>query len=267
MNVVEPTEFVRKFSPWSISKVNVAKQCPHRFYLQYVVKRKTGLPATSEALVGRAVHTMLENITKGYQLEAATRLAIQYHRLTTPEIETVEGFVPAVTKFLRRIEKYRELRNLGNLQSEKKWAISFDGKPLGYWAKTGVFLRGAVDLSAVFNTKPYALLIDHKTGKWKALDEYRWQFAAYKLLLKAHYPHIQKVQVGVNHLFTETIDMHKELDDVRDVSAMLSAFIEYVNQQTRTTYNHKVTRRGPLCDWCDFKIICPAHAEQNGQGK
>lgn len=263
MLYVKPSEFVRQFAPWSISKLNVANQCPHRFYLQYSVKRKMGLPTTSEALVGRAVHTMLENIIKGHTLENSKLLAIDVHQLTTTEIETVDGFLPATTRFLAKVHTYQKKFNLGKLQPEQKWAIKLDGSSCGYWNNDG-FLRGSIDLNALFQHKPYALLIDHKTGKWKALEEYAGQLAAYKLLFKAHHPEVQKIQIGINHLFTETIDMKKGLDDVRDVSTMLSTFIGYANNRTRTAYNHQVTRKGPLCGWCDYKTICPAHAEHNG---
>ncbi len=261
---VEPSDFVRQYAPWAITKINVAAQCPHKFHLQYDVKKKMGLPTSSAALIGRAVHTLLEQIVRGHRLDVARKMAVEGHKLTTNEIEAVDGFIPAATQFLSRINAYRQRLNMGPLQPEKKWAIGFDGKPRGYWSKN-VFLRGAVDVHAIFQDKPFALVLDHKTGKWKELKEYRWQFAAYKLLLKAHKPEVQKVQTGINHLFTETVDMSKGLDDVRDISAMLDDFMRYVNEQTRTAYNHNITRRGPLCDWCDYKTICPAHAEHNGQ--
>jgi CRISPR/Cas system-associated exonuclease Cas4 (RecB family) len=258
-----PSDFVRKFAPWSVSKINVAAQCPYRFYLQYTEKKKMGLPTTSAALVGRAIHTLMENNTKGFKPEVAKRLAIEMHNLTTNEIETVEGFLPAIAKFNSRMAAYQTRMSLGKLQPEQLWAIDFAGKPAKYWGKN-VFLRGAVDLHATFLKRPYAFVLDHKTGKWKELNEYKWQFAAYKLLLRTHKPEVIKIQIGVNHLFTETIDMKQGLDDVRDVATMFSAFMKYVNEQTRAAYNHNITRRGPLCDWCDYKTICPAHAEHDG---
>ena len=260
----QPTDFVRQYAPWSISKLDVAALCPHKFYLQYHEKRKMGIPASSAALVGRAVHTLLEDITRGYKLEIARKLAVEMHELTTTEIESVDGFIPAALKFMSRIQAYRKRHDLGPLQAEQKWAIGFDGKPLGYW-HNDVFLRGSVDLNATFNKKPYALVIDHKTGKQKELDAYAGQFAAYKLLLKAHKPKVQKVQTGINHLFSETVDMSKGLSDVRDITALLDDFIRYANTQTKTAYNHHVTRRSPLCDWCDYKAVCTAHVGHNGQ--
>ena len=267
MPVTKPTAFVLEHAPWSISKIGVAAQCPHRFYQQYIVKRKMGLPVGSEALIGRAVHSILEDIFKGHKLANAKRMAVSQHKLTTKEIEGVDLFEPAIRKFWQVFHTYKKQHRVQQVTTEKQWAVDFEGKKIGYWAKKGVFIRGAIDLSGRFSDRPYALLLDHKTGKWKELSAYEWQFATYKLLLKAHQPDIQKVQTGINHLFAETVDMSKGLDDVRDISVLLDRLIRYANEQTRATYNHNITRKGPLCGWCDYKSICPAHTERHGKAK
>lgn len=259
----KPTEFVKQYAPWSISKINVAAQCPQRFYFQYVAKTPTEVPTSSAMLVGRAVHTLLENLTKGHNFTVSFRLAVEGHNLTTNEIETVRGFVPAIRRFMSRMSSYRTVRSLGNLQVEEQLAIGFDGAPLGYWDKR-VFVRGALDLSALFLTKPYAFILDHKTGKWKELKEYAAPFATYCLLYKAHHLSVKKIQTGINHLFTETIDLTKKLTNVEDIGKLLDSYIEYVNSATRAAYNLRVTRKGPLCGWCDYRTCCPAHAEQYG---
>ena len=264
---VTPSDFVVEHAPWSISKLNTAAQCPHLFYLKYVNKPEmVGVPASVDAMIGTAVHKMVEYALHGHAISKAYKAAITGVDLTTSELERVRAFIPALTVFIKRLALYRVQFKVAPPILEKKWNVGFDGTPLGYWDKTG-FLRGAVDLYALFLEKPYALLLDHKSGKTKPLEFYEWQFKAYTLLLKAHNPQVQKVQTGINHLFTESIDMSAKLTDVRDVTGMVEAFIVYANTQTRTTYNHLQARKSPLCGWCDFKTICPAHTEQHGSTK
>lgn len=256
-----PSDFVVKHAPWSISKLNTAAQCPHLFHLKYVDKPEmAGAPASVEAMIGTAVHKMVEFALKGHTIPKAYIAATTGASLTTAELERVRAFIPALTIFIKRLALYRQKFKVAPPVLEKKWNVGFDGTPLGFWDNKG-FLRGAVDLHALFQDKPYALLLDHKSGKAKPLDFYEWQFKAYNLLLKVHNPQIQKVQTGINHLFTESIDMTAELTDVRDVAGMIDALIVYANKQTRTTYNHLQTRKSPLCGWCGFKTICPAHTE------
>jgi putative RecB family exonuclease len=262
-----PSDFVKKYAPWSISKLNAAAQCPHLFHLKYVDKPEmVATPMSVDAMIGTAVHRMVEFALQGHAVAKAYKAAIVGTQLVTAELERVRAFMPAITVFIRRLTLYRQHHNVQTPILEKKWSVSFDGAPLGFWDRSG-FLRGAVDLHALFAAKPYALLLDHKSGKAKPLDSYTWQFKAYSLLLKAHNPQIEKVQTGINHLFTESIDMSAGLTDVRDVGGMVNAFVVYANEQTRLTYNHLQTRKGPLCGWCDFKPICPAHTEQHNGSK
>jgi len=260
---VTPTEFVIEHAPWSISKLNLAAQCPHAFHQKYVVGRKMGFPLSSDALVGNAVHTLLEFLMKGHPLKAAHRAAVNKYGLTTMEIERVVAFHPAITSFQKRMAAYFNRCRAEKPVLEQQYAIDFEGNSVGYWSKKG-FLRGAIDLSVQFQGKPYALILDHKSGKAKPLEQYEWQFASYKLLFRAHHPDVQKVQLCINHLFTESVDMVKGMHDVRDVSAMLDTFMDYANRQTRSSYNHRVTRKSPLCGWCDYQSICPAHGNYDG---
>jgi hypothetical protein len=262
----QPSEFVNKHAPWSISKLGVAAQCPHLFHLKYVEKRKMkGLPVAVDAMIGTVVHRMAEFALKGHNIQKAYHAATCASGLTIQELERVRAFIPALTVFIRRFMLYRQKCSIAKPVLEKKWGVSFDGKPLDFWDNSG-FFRGAIDLYAFFEKRPYALLLDHKSGKAKPLTAYEWQFAGYSLLLKAHNPQIEKVQTGINHLFTESIDMSQGLTDVRDVGRLMNALIDYANKQTRTAYNHLQTRPGPLCGWCDYTTICPtqAHTGQNG---
>ena len=264
---VTPSNFVMKHAPWSISKLNTAAQCPRLFHLKYVDKPEmTGAPASVEAMIGTAVHKMVEFALKGHAISKAYRAATVSASLTVSELERVRAFIPALTIFIKRLAMYRQQFGINKPVLEKKWGVNFDGTPCDFWDNKG-FIRGAVDLHAIFQNKPYALLLDHKSGKAKPLEFYEWQFKAYSLLLKVHNQTIQKVQTGINHLFTESIDMSAGLTDVRDIASMLNAFVAYANKQTRTTYNYRQTRKSPLCGWCDYKSICPAHTEQRNGSK
>lgn len=259
----KPTEIVKKYAPWSVSKANISKQCPHRFYLQYVKKVKVDVPPTQEALVGIAAHSALEYaIGSNGKLSVARcfKLAITEHSLTTREIEIVRGFQPAVENFMQKLKIYRHRHNADLPIIEQKLAVDFEGNPIKFWDNSGL-IRGVVDMSLRFKGRPHALIIDHKTGKERELAYFEKQFDTYALLMRAAIPELEAIKLGINFIKADRIDFKKGMLDVRDVQALLNKVLSFLNETTREADNHKLVRPGPLCNWCDYKSVCPAHAD------
>jgi len=261
---VKPTSIVKEFAPWSISKADVAQQCPHRFHLQYVKKKKMDLPPGKEALIGKAVHSVLEYALKPYGRTAVDQCylqAIKEHQLTTTEAEEAREFQPAVANFMRRFESYRKLHDISFPSIEQRLAVDFDGNPINFWNDEKGLLRGVIDLSAFFKNYPWALILDHKTGKEHDLKYFDKQFNAYALFLKATKPDLQHVKLGINFVRTDHVAFKKGMLDVRDVQPLFEQVLTFLNKATIDTHKHELVRPGPLCGWCDYRSICPAHAD------
>lgn len=267
---VKPTTFVNEYAPWSISKADCAKQCPHRFYLQYVLKKRTGLPTSTEALVGTAVHSALEYIFTGRPLNKCFKLAAETHNLTTEEIEQALNFVPAARNFLRKYESYSARHRMGNPVIESRLAIDIDGNPVRYFDNKRGFLRGVIDMYALFKKTPYALILDHKTGREYEIEHFMNQFKVYMLLLKSERPALEKIQLGINFLKTDKVEMVKGMLDIRDIQPVYDDVVTHLNISTKNTHKFKTPRQGPLCGWCDYKHSgdCLAYSDSiNGKNK
>ena len=261
MPSIKPTTFVKEYAPWSVSKAGAALNCPHQFYLRYVKKVKVDVPRGIESLVGSAVHSVVEWALQGeLPVEMYFKMSADEHNLTTEEFDLALDFAPAVKAFLQKYRGYSQRHRLSAPQLEKKLAIDFDGNPTKFFDNGG-FLRGVVDMYALKQGEPTAVVLDHKTGKEKALSYFKAQFDAYTVLLKlAGEPHLEKLQLGINFLKTGKVEMEPKVRDLRDIQPWLDDVTLYLNEATTDTHNFDTCKRGPLCNWCDYKKagICPA---------
>lgn len=258
--MLKPTEFVKKHAPWSNSKADTAKQCPHKFYLQYIVKppKKT---SNADALVGLTVHKALEYVLAGqWTMDKCFELAINENKLTTNEIDRVMGFKPAANKFISKLNSYRKNHNASPPVLEQQLNIDWEGKSLKYFDNTG-FLRGVIDLSMLIQGKPHAIILDHKTGKLNDLSYYNSAFDMYALLFKSKNSAVEFLKLGINFLRDETVEFAKGMMDVRNMEPIMDRVIQHLNNCTKDTHNFKLVRTGPLCGWCDYQYMCPAFAE------
>lgn len=264
MSNVKPTEIVKEYAPWSISKAEVANQCPHRFYLQYIEKKRMNVPPTKEALIGTAVHSALEYALGGngkVTVSKAFKMAIAGHGLTTSEIEEARGLQPAVENFISKFRNYRIRHNTTRPVIEQKLAVDFEGNPVKFWDNDKGLIRGVIDVFVQFTGRPHALILDHKTGKDHDLKYYEKQFQAYALFLKATTPELTDIKLGVNFIRADRVEFQEGMLDVRDIQPTLEYILTFLNETTRDAHKHKLVRPGPLCGWCNYKRICPAHAD------
>jgi len=257
MLVTTPTDFVLKYAPWSISKLNIAEQCPQRFYLQYVNKIKQKYEPNEDALVGIATHKIMEYLASGRPVDFCFNTVIQEFKLTTNEIDRVQGFKTSATSFMRKFHKYMRINKCTLPVMEQRLAIDFKGNATPFFNPKG-FMRGVIDLYTVFNKNKSALIIDHKTGKEHELDTYDSAFNVYMLLLAAKIPTITNVAVGINFLLTESVKLKNKGKryDVTDKKKLTNNLVQLANKQTRYTYNFNQCNVSPLCGWCDVKNRC-----------
>lgn len=264
MSDVKPTSIVKDFAPWSISKADVAQQCPHRFHLQYVVKKKMNVPPGKEALIGKTLHSALEYALKSRGKTSVAQsfaLAVKEHKLTSAEEEEARELLPAVENFIRRFAYYRKKHSINFPVIEQRLSVDFDGNAVDFWDNKKGLIRGVIDLSAAFNDYPWALILDHKTGKEHDLQYFDKQFNAYALFLKALRPTLEQVKLGINFVKTDHVAFKKGMLDVRDIQPLFEQVLVFLNRTTCDAHKKDLVRPGPLCGWCDYRSICPAHAD------
>jgi hypothetical protein len=140
----EPSDFIKEYAPWSYSKIDTLKQCPWRFYQTYVVKEKRGRP-NSDALVGQAIHTILEYMISGRNWKVAYDGALEKYDLTTPEICRVDDVELNAKNFIKKLDEYKKKHQIGESWVERKLAVDIEGNAEKFFGPR-VFFRGVVDL-------------------------------------------------------------------------------------------------------------------------
>lgn len=252
---ISPSETVLKYAPWSLSKANTAKDCPRKFYYNYVVKEKK--VANADALVGQATHSALEFASEGRPVSRAIEFAMDKYTLTINEQERVLAFQPSIENFLKRFKDYCKQHGAHPPQYEKKLAVDINGKVVSnFFDNKRVFLRGVLDIAVLFKNKPYALVLDHKTGKDRGLTYYQQQFLIYRILMKAQHPDLKKIGSGINWVKADRTDIG-EFTAIPSIEGPMAAFIEFLNESTNELGDLSEYRQNRLCDWCDYKSLCP----------
>jgi hypothetical protein len=269
MAIVTPSEFVLRYAPWSTSKADVAKQCPYKFYLQYVKKTASGAIPNTFARVGKAVHTAMELILRGAPVAQGFKIGIETQALVSDEIDTVKDMIPAAKKFISQYKGYCQQHGaIIPPHIEQKLGVDVNGNSVEFFNNAKCFLRGVVDLAVQFRGKNDILIIDHKTGAEKDIEKFSNQFAAYRLLLKAKYPTLESAYVGLNYLAADKVVLLPTPFSLKDPVVLMNEVVQFLNDATTDSHDLNVTRQGPLCDWCEYKNRhCPAFGNGTGNGE
>ena len=220
-------------------------------------KVKTG-KSNPDALVGKAVHTILEFMLTGRNWETAHGAAADKHALASDELERVADFRVPVHEFMDKFTRYKERHDISNdIWIEKKLAVDIEGKPVKFF-DSRAFFRGIVDLAMFPRKQKHIIILDHKTGKHRALRYHHNQFNSYLILTKAAVPDLVQSSTGIHWAKSATVELNKTPYDVQDIQPYFEQLISWLNDCTQSTVNFGETKRGPLCPWCDYRGSCPA---------
>jgi len=258
---IEPSQFVLDHGPWSYSKAESASQCPLRFYYTYIEKRAKGRP-NADALVGQAVHKILEFMISGREWNLARDAALESYDLTTNELDRVADMRFSAENFIQKLTRYQERHNIQDTWIERKMGITLEGKPTKFFA-SDVFFRGVVDLALFPKDKGHVIVLDHKTGKRRNLKYYERQFDCYLLLVKATLGRINQGRVGIHWAKEDLIELSKQPRNLTEIQPYQEQLIEWLNASVQAaSENLETAKPGPLCPWCEHQSTCP----EFGQG-
>lgn len=214
-----------KAPPWSYSSLTSYETCPKRYYLTRVVK-KVVEPETEATKWGTEVHTALEN-----RMKDGTELP-----------DSMKKWEPLCVKIL----SYG-----GELFTERKYALTANFKPTGWFAKDA-WVRGIVDVGVLFDSK--AVLVDWKTGKPKPESDQLKLFAGFVMHSE---PEVHKVNTGFAWLAHNKLT--KENFSRDDLSGIWQGFIPRV-RRLEIAYEQDKWEAKPsgLCKaWCPVgKVNC-----------
>jgi RecB family exonuclease len=244
----------------SPSRAKDYKQCPLKFRFAVVDRRPT--KPTEATAKGTLVHAVLEEL---FQVPPAQRtleyasemVASAWQTLISNRPETMTVITGKVTENglledakvllagyfqLERPQNLKPFRCEGNVQAT---------------LTSGLRLRGIIDR---IDQAPNGALrvIDYKTGKAPSnrfIDEALFQMRFYALLLQE----TESLPARMQLLYLKsgqvlTLDPTKE-----DINAFENEInLLWENIKTDLNTDGFKPKTGPLCNWCDFKPICPA---------
>lgn len=250
-----------RFAVWSMSKANAAFDCPFRFQLKYVKKRKGHPPSSAAGRIGIAAHSAVERYLKGMDLKEAMRRSMIDQKLTTPETQDLLAFAHSIREFKGRIDRFSREENVTDMHIEKKFGLTRDMRPTKFFGKQ-VFFRGVWDLCLRAHEK-YVVIIDHKSGAVKtgdngepALDSYEDQLNLYAIAAVNVFPDVAGVQSALHYMQSGEIvwDDMRSADTIRET--LYPWFYNYINRAAKEALS-PAARRGWYCNFCEYTDLCP----------
>jgi CRISPR/Cas system-associated exonuclease Cas4 (RecB family) len=207
---------------WSYSRLNTYRQCPYRYKLTVIEKRKE--PESSALLRGQTIHKLAENYIKGISKSIA------------PELKTFTAEFKALKKF--------------DVDAETQWAFTREWKTTE-WFAYDVWNRMVIDAAALVKPKKKGSdiilrVIDFKTGK--VYGENEEQLGLYALGGMSRYPEVDAVETELWYL-----DQGEE-KKIMFSREKVPELVEYWDKETKALFKDKTfaPRPGDHCRWCPF---------------
>jgi RecB family exonuclease len=255
---------VLKHGPWSISKTNLLDLCGAQYAYKYVDKLKEGKKSSSSR-VGVVAHALLESELKapGQELAGLLEIARDKEGLSSEEHRQVMTRIPAISDFAARIRRFKKANGVTQEFIEHQLAIKADFTKTSFFDKTGL-LRGVLDHGMITDAN-VMIVLDHKSGKKKKMEEHSTQFYAYMLMVMANFP-VAAVQCGINYIGTDQVEWYPRANGdsgvwTRAEVSELRIWLEhYLNKSVRKLAmideNAAEPETGWQCDYCGYVDAC-----------
>jgi RecB family exonuclease len=262
------SDLALKYAPWSLSKAQLATNCSFRFNLQYVHKTKATEPVRSAAgRIGNAAHEALEQYLKvpdhdPAKLKRALHKAAVDNELTTPEIDDLLALAHNMVRFRQRLERIKAKLNVTEQLVEKRFGLTRDLEPTGFWNKKDVFFRGVWDL-VLRTASGHVAIIDHKSGEPpKSVEDVKQQNRAqldiYALAALSCFPDMPGVQTALHFIQSEevlwTTKPPRRADEIRE--KLVPWYVEFLNRAGAAVPSNE-PKKGWYCQFCGYTSICP----------
>jgi CRISPR/Cas system-associated exonuclease Cas4 (RecB family) len=272
---------VLKYAPWSLSKAEVLARCSSQFTFKYVRKVKESHKGT-QARVGVTAHTIQEfallRLPEPEVLTAFSREQMQIDQLTESEVVEVSGKIPGIVDFVKNMKRIKEMYGAKKEYIEAKLAMTADFQGCSF-DDPKCLIRGVLDYG-LHTEAGVLLLVDHKSGKRKPIEQHSMQFYVYMLLAIANMPDILGVQCAINYFGAPELDWFPTFsgrpgpwtrDDIKKhVEPWLTRYLSKLASPLLLVDRDEPTpSTGWQCEYCGYndESLCPKGAEQVAERK
>ncbi len=259
-------ERLRRFSP---SSLETYRSCPLKFKFSYL-DRLPRKPSTVEAVLGTSVHSALEDV---YNARWRGRVLTLAETIAVYEKEWAKSFAAAEIRFVAggKAEEFHRI-GLDCLRAYWESNAPFDAdKTVGVERHVGfempvsdaagedtAIVHGYIDRLSIAQDGVFEIH-DYKTSRslpHVADKEADWQLAIYDSAIRRVWPGVGDVRLvwhflrhGQKIVVTRRAEQQAPLDkEVHDL------ILRIWGDQATGKFAYK---ESPLCDWCDFKEVCP----------
>src|SRR3989344_908535 len=244
----------------SYSALATFKQCPQRYKFKNIDKFKE--QKTKEQIFGTFIHDCLEYMFSRDPLFPTLEQVIEYYHTNFPTNgwnEEESGIYKTQGEdMLRKFYKNNEPWNFAVLDTESRFEVVLDEKESG----VSHILAGIMDRIDKLPNGDYKI-IDYKTQKRMPSQEHvdrDAQLSIYAMGLVKRWPHIRPENIKLSLQFLkhgEKLSTSRTADDFsKTESEILSSIKDIEKRQKEGVAFEPVV--SPLCDFCGYKLLCPA---------
>jgi putative RecB family exonuclease len=249
---------------FSHSKLTTYQQCPQKYKFRYIDEIPPPIRSI-ELHLGNTVHRALEKLYEdakhGQTLSCDEILAFYQQKWDEgyrPQMRIVRSGTTARTyleygrqMLLAYHRRFHPFTESATLELEEKFLF-----PLS----EGREIRGIIDRLAKAGDGSLEIH-DYKTSRRFPTPSQAGsdtQLALYELALRHRWPGTQRITLIWHYLaFDKDISIAKTLGQLETVKQNTLGLIKRI--ESTSTFPTQVT---PLCDWCEYKEICPAMKKQ-----
>lgn len=246
---------------YSHSRISAFENCPLKFKFRYIDRIKTETEETVEAFMGKKVHETLEKlyIDKKYQKINTLPELIKHLRKIWREnwnnsiIIVREGLTQSnyrkmaekyISDYYKRYYPFKEK----TISTEERVIINLD-------KKGNYKLQGYID--RLDNPKDgYYEVCDYKTNSYLKLQEQLdtdKQLALYAIGVKNRYKDAKKIRLKWYFLaFDKVFTSDRTNEELKNLRKDTIELIKRIEKEKK--FEPKSSR---LCDWCEFRSLCP----------
>ncbi|OIO26508.1 hypothetical protein AUJ15_01460 [Candidatus Micrarchaeota archaeon CG1_02_55_41] len=252
---------------YSHSRLECYQNCPHKFKLHYLDNVRVEGFETIEAFMGKRVHEALEHL---YKVRMLTRVLPLEELIAFYEKEWDKkiSVLPQPPKINREGVSIKDYAEKGRqcLTNYYNRFQPFDDKTIEVEKRVRVDLgdnyqlQGIIDRLSEEEPGNYAIH-DYKTNSRLPNQPREWvdsnqQLAFYQLGIEQEFNDVETVELVWHFLsFDKDYSSKRSKTDIETLKAETRTLIQEIESACEYP-----ARRNPLCEWCEYKELCPEWA-------
>jgi len=233
----------------SASSMKTYEQCPKKYFYTYI--EKVPRQEWDHFDLGNLCHKALEIFHRIYMQEGNKMGSLS--KLMTHSFSTAKKEFEKITPHLKDEAKALLLDYLKAISANGMPLVKGVETPFNFKINDEILIRGFIDRLDISKDGKFRI-IDYKTTKnVKYLDPF--QLLIYGLWLKHEYPDLEKFRASYVLLRhgSKTKDYEFNMEDLKKAEKEILGYASKLKVE-----NQWVPVPTALCNWCDFKNICPA---------